>query len=71
MSAAAEEWRRFHAAAPNARWRTLPPTDAQLRVLRRRGLSAPETRGEASAVIAAISGRDSIARTAGRLEGRH
>jgi hypothetical protein len=47
-------WRAVNAARSNARWRDLPPTDAQRRTLRKLGMpEAPRTRGEASEVIRA------------------
>jgi hypothetical protein len=47
-------WRAVNAARSTARWRDLPPTDAQRRTLRKLGVSeAPRTRGEASEAITA------------------
>lgn len=47
-------WRAVNAARSNARWRDLPPTDAQRRTLRKLGMpEAPRTRGEASQTISA------------------
>lgn len=57
MSAASEQrrkWRKVNATSPNARWRDLPPTDAQRRTLRKLGMpEAPRTRGQASQAISA------------------